>query len=110
MSNTGGVIGFQGSAYNCLVIGTNISGRGAIGGLIGYAEGNDPMYGLSLIESTITGTTNYIGGLVGLSYQSIKDSYVLNSYIKGGLYTGGLIGSFAIERSIINCYADVFIT
>ena len=65
-----------------------MSGKGNVGGLIGYAKSSVTE---SHSEGDVTGTGNYVGGLVGYG-ASIGTSYHEVGEVKGLSYVGGLIG------------------
>jgi hypothetical protein len=99
--NTGGLVGFSAhgtitsSYFNGSVIGTGLY----TGGLVGWNEystiKNSYSRGSVTSTNTDTDTDNgpvpAIGGLVGLNYGTIENS-CSTSNVKGGLYTGGLVG------------------
>jgi hypothetical protein len=88
----GGVFGYvRGLSVKQAYASGNISGaRNRIGGIAGYLWA-------PLSESFFSGTINaklrYVGGLVGVAFQSpITDSFVKSSGIKGSGEVGGLVG------------------
>ena len=77
------------SIFNLGLIGTNtsITGGGYVGGLVGLNYG-------SISNSYFTGNVNgngYVGGLVGLNYSPISNLYSTGS-VSGGDFVGGLVG------------------
>ena len=92
---------FNGNGYtisNMTVTGTNHVG------LFGWIEGST-ISNTALINATVSGTGNYVGGLVGCA----GDSSVTNSYatgtVSGTNYVGGLVGWAEDYVSITSSYA-----
>jgi hypothetical protein len=84
----------------------NVSGDNHVGGLIG----NNYYYGMIAVchaSGTVTGTGNYIGGLIGTSENKITDSY-FGGDVKGFNFVGGLVG--ASRGSIRFCYTTGTVT
>jgi len=81
-------------------------GSSSVGGLIGWNEACNVSD--SYATGNVTGTGNYVGGLVG---QSSNNCYYFNSYATGnvtgtGNYVGGLIGGNGMgEFFISKCYS-----
>ena len=64
----------------------------------------------SYATGNVSGTGNYVGGLVGnFSYSSITNSYATGKVSGTGNYVGGLVGNFSYS-SITNSYATGNVT
>ncbi len=117
--NVGGVIGYIENAVvtnsysDCAVNGVNY-----VGGLIGYSKGTTNAHLVSYSYSTgsVSGTSSYVGGLVGYVYDyfTISNSYSTSSVV-GGNYVGGLVGfmwgysSPAYISTITNSYSTGYV-
>jgi filamentous hemagglutinin family protein len=97
----GGLIGGNGAGFgygysaeiaNSYATG-KVSGSSDVGGLMGYNSG---FIGTSYATGAVSGTGNYVGGLVGYDNQWTDTGYITNSYatgtVKGSNYVGGLVG------------------
>ncbi|PFH12288.1 filamentous hemagglutinin family protein [Collimonas sp. PA-H2] len=82
-----------------------------VGGLLGGMQGGTVSY--SYATGNVTGTSNYVGGLIGYSYGGgsatsvISNSYATGS-VSGSSYVGGLLGAnygFSGPSTISNSYA-----
>jgi len=74
------------------IVGANISGNGAVGGLAGRSDGGT--ISNAYATGKVSGTGSNVGGLVGLAFgvaNSISDSYA-NVAVSGQSYLGGLAG------------------
>ncbi|WP_409226792.1 GLUG motif-containing protein [Gudongella sp. SC589] len=67
-----------------------VQGIGSVGGIVGLNRGSGEIRD-SFSDATVTGTTNYAGGLVGESQGTISNSYSTGN-VSGGGYVGGLSG------------------
>ena len=85
----------------------NVSGYDNVGGLIGksdYSSNNTQFLSNSYSDGTVTGTSNYVGGLVGYAnYLNINNAYSTNT-VTGKDYVGGLVGYYQ-NATITNTYA-----
>ena len=105
----GGVAGKIGTIDSSYHIGGDVNGAGYVGGLAGYADSSVVN---SYSEGNVTGSKNYVGGLIGMIcyyYNGSVDKSITvfaNSYaignIKGGSYVGGLVGLDSIYRDVKN--------
>jgi len=108
-SSVGGLVGYnKGLIENCSASGT-VSGEHSTGGLVGYNHEDHGVIKNSNTEVTvIIETVNSevdpwnAGGLVGVNYGSIENSYSTGT-VSGNQDVGGLIG--ANYGTIKNCYA-----
>lgn len=114
-SNVGGIIGVNNgnmySGYNESIV----SGSSNVGGIIGQNDGGTN-YTVDTADGTITwnkgtvenvvnatgvtGSSNYVGGLVGTNTGSVTNGRN-NGTITGTNYVGGLVGDNADEHSIL---------
>ena len=97
----GGLVGYyaRGEVLNSYSKG-NVSGNYYIGGLLGFST--QGLISNSYFEGDVAGLSDYVGGLIGLSYlrtnlTSSKDFIATaNTYVKGNVegrnYVGGLFG------------------
>ena len=58
----------------------------------------------------MTGSDNYVGGLVGSSSGSISDSYAKGSVTGSKAYVGGLVGNVGSDKTVIASYATGSVT
>ena len=90
-----GLFGFVdsgGAVTNVGVENATIAGGGAVGGLAGR---NDGTVNTSYVTGVVSGTGDYIGGLIGYNFGaggSVNRSSAGGSVIGNGRYTGGLVG------------------
>lgn len=111
--NVGGLVGLsEYSTINNSYASGAVSGVSYVGGLLGRVP-SDSSFRTYIINSyataDVSGSSNYIGGLVGYYYPG---SYIRNSYstgsVSGSSYVGGLVGSFSYSSSsyISNSFWD----
>ena len=92
---------------NCSATGT-ISASYEAGGIAGYCV-NDSIVEHCSSGVTVTGTGDYIGGVVGVNYGIVK--YCSSSgAVKGHTYTGGVVGHIYGPGLVQNCYATGSVT
>ncbi|MBT4789975.1 MAG: hypothetical protein HON90_00265 [Halobacteriovoraceae bacterium] len=112
---TGGVIGnTDNSNLSNLTNTGNITATTSVGGVLGSANGNGTsvMSGL-YSEGSITATGDSIGGLIGVSWHPITNSFSAAT-VRGVNNVGGLVGLFSDDaadpETITNSYAigDVY--
>ena len=124
----GGLIGLDSiyrkdyvGSYSILEIRSKISqsfsqgrvvGRKYVGGIVGktnYGTANDTKKIYSLIDScyhdvgVVYGSSDYVGGIVGYSFDSVSNSYVQSDSITGSSSVGGIAGY--CKNSIENSYS-----
>jgi hypothetical protein len=87
---------------------TAVSGTSYLGGLIGAVRGDAELnLGLQIDSNSsggsVTGTGNYIGGMIGEASTNIiiRDS-VANGSVAGGSFAGGLVGQAIGDVTIVN--------
>lgn len=105
-SRLGGLIGTQYSYSGTLIMDSNfatgnVTGGDSQGGLFGYVSNyNDAILKItnSYAKGNVTGSSYYVGGLLGQVYDGSGKFYLTNTYANGAVsgfdpaYTGGLIG------------------
>lgn len=91
-SYVGSLVGYnnKGTVINCYAQGGSVSGSGRIGGLVGLNGGT---VHLSFADCNVSGTGDYVGGLVGYNYMGT----ILSCYSSGDVEAnancvGGLTG------------------
>ncbi|OCL90992.1 MBG domain-containing protein [Aliarcobacter thereius] len=101
-SQVGGVVGKVAGTVEKTMSGNKVSlaeikGASNVGGLVGLSEGGLNISNEILDGVNVSGTGNYVGGLVGQMTTSgtITNSTVKNSKIEGVDYVGGIVGYFA---------------
>ena len=123
-SRLGGLVGTQYSYNGTLIMDSNfatgnVTGGESLGGLFGYVSNyNDAILKItnSYARGNVTGSSYYVGGLLGQVYDGAGKFYLTNTYANGALsgfdpaYTGGMIG-YAYDGStgisfITNNYWD----
>jgi len=104
--NSGGLFGetLGATIKNIKLQDVNITGYDYVGGLVGKS------FNTTITNSYITGTVkgnDYVGGLGGLSDTNITSSY-FTGVVEGKSWVGGLVGSFLADlgRTITNSYAE----
>ncbi|MFA7056992.1 MAG: GLUG motif-containing protein [Candidatus Cloacimonadales bacterium] len=106
--NTGSLIGLCSNSIirNCYATGSvsisSISGNYGAGGLVGFSDGSTTMDNCYATGS-ISGY-NWIGGLVGISYDLTVRNCYATAAVNGMGYHGGLLG-VTHNITVINCYA-----
>jgi hypothetical protein len=99
---------FESNIENIGIINADIFGADRIGGLVGLS--NDSVINNSYFIGNIVGE-NFVGGLVGSNYDS---SVISNCYSSGDLTgagkTGGLVGRNYYHSIIRNSYSNVVVT
>ncbi len=102
---------------NLGLINVTVTGQTAIGGLVGYAEGNslieDCYVTGSVTSSSEDNTSRDVGGLIGTTFNSviINNCYSECSVSSDGEYgVGGFIGRSVPLASITNCYSTGNVT
>ena len=92
----GGLVGWNnGPISDSHATGTRVSGSGQVGGLVGTNE-NQTANGFNTISrstasAAVTGTGNWVGGLVGNNNGPISSSHATGD-VDGNAYVGGLVG------------------
>jgi hypothetical protein len=80
-----------------------IKGKGAWFGLFGELESGAEVKDLAIVDVNITGSGNFIGGLVGRNKGHLTSCYITGT-VSGDRYVGGLVGHNH-SGSITNCYS-----
>jgi PGF-CTERM protein len=81
----------------------DITGDGAVGGLVGFSYG-------TVTDSYVTGGISGdggVGGLVGVSFGAVTESYAVGNVSGNNSYVGGLIGNNNLGGTVENSYATV---
>ena len=101
----GGLVGENGSDLFQSYCSARVSGNEYVGGLAGYSA---VIISNCRSNNVVSGSGNYIGGLVGENTGNIYDSNSTGS-VDGGTYVGGLVGKNRTMGTISNSYsiADV---
>jgi len=97
-----------GDIINCYVQDGNISGGGSVGGIAGYS-GLGKINKCYNLNTTISGSGDNVGGMVGCSYFS----HFYNSYARGivwsaGSEVGGFVG-YALVGKFEHCYVASYV-
>jgi len=118
---TGGLIGRidelfgnQGAIINGSYATGDVTGSDRVGGLIGQVNDSNTDFKVQINNSFATGsvmvTGDYIGGLIGLSYQlDLSDSFATGS-VSGNRFVGGLVGDANQQSTITNSFATSIVT
>ncbi|MBN2588593.1 MAG: hypothetical protein JXA96_01930, partial [Sedimentisphaerales bacterium] len=72
-------------------------------GLFGKLESGAEIKNLGITDVNITGSSDYIGGLVGYNYGTVTNCYSTGT-VSGDDYIGGLVGYN--YGTVINCYSS----
>ena len=98
---------FGATLRNVGLVDGSVSGRHAVGGLVGRTESS--VISNSYTTGSVSGTHNMVGGLVGLNYNSTISNVYTTGNVKGTTEVGGLVGmnsALSSSPSIIsNAYA-----
>ena len=80
-----------------------VAGVSRVGGLVGSVEGNRLTELLNTFATGAVdgGTSDYVGGLAGLTYYTTIRSSFSNGAVNGNQYVGGLVGDANTGTSII---------
>ena len=100
---TGGIVGRlnYGTIENCVSY-VGVSGAAATGGVAGYA-GSGAIVNKCFHSGDVRGTGNFVAGVVGQNYGTIRNCYHVNGTITGSRdYVGGVAG---ISSNMENCYS-----
>jgi len=91
LNAVGGLIGLNnGAAISNSYVSGIVSGSSYVGGLVGYSTGGSISNSYS--SASVTARSGYgAGGLVGMNYGSISQSYATGK-VNGSSYVGGLVG------------------
>jgi hypothetical protein len=129
-----GYLGSAGQVRNLGMIAGAVTGRGYVGGLVGYNYGTvsncyttgvvmaaqDYIGGLvgsnwwgtisnCYATGTVTGAGSYAGGLVGYNWGAISNCYTTGAVTGLRDYVGGLLG-YSDSAAVSNCYATGAVT
>ena len=97
----GGVVGLNsGIVENCYNIG-KVSGNRYVGGVVGY-NGTGATVSNCYNTGTITGTDDYVVGVVGYNRGTVKNCHNIGE-VSGNRYVGGVVGSNNNGR-VENCH------
>ena len=90
----------------------SVTGKGYVGGLSGDNVSSTLSKCYSTANVTCTGTSGYVGGLMGHAYSSsvVTLCYATGNVSSIGDFTGGFIGASRQYSSISNCYATGSVT
>ena len=80
-----------------------VAGGGYLG-LFGQLESGAEVKDLGIVDVNITGSGDYIGGLVGWNYQSAVTRCHSTGAISGGWYVGGLVGTNT--GAVMQCHSS----
>jgi hypothetical protein len=119
-NNAGGLIGTINSGVtgqttatisDCIVSGTDVTGVGVVGGVIGFADAQVEISGCEYTGGTVTSTARYAGGFVGSTgnYDSsienckVEKSTIDASVSNNDFRTGGFVGLLQTKVIIKGC-------
>ena len=102
-NDVGGVVGLNhGTVENCYNTGS-VSGKNYVGGVVGYNNGGSVTNSYNTGAGTVTGTGDYVGGVVGDNGSSASVENCYNTGSVSGLDSvGGVAG--LNHGSVKNCY------
>lgn len=117
LGTTGGIAG---ETYNVIITGSSstaaVTGKSDVGGLVGYYwRGSSETFQNCTTSGTVTGTGQYIGGLVGrlenadLPEPPTTQNCSSSATVNGAAYTGGLVG-ITLRGVLLNCSATGTVT
>ncbi|MQM32066.1 MAG: hypothetical protein CRU78_16770, partial [Candidatus Accumulibacter phosphatis] len=96
-----GNAGTPSAIRNLGLVGGSVSGRNAVGGLVGWNSGN---ISTSYATNNVGGAY-YVGGLVGYNTGAISNAYATGTVSGSGPYVGGLVGWNNPSATLSNVYA-----
>jgi hypothetical protein len=101
----GGIVGcaYSGTILNTFSKGT-ITGYSLVGGLVGWTWGTCTISD-SYSEANVSGTNEFIAGLVGINWGTISKCYATGSVSGAGSWLAGLVGDNANRGLISESYA-----
>ncbi len=102
----GGLVGANYGSINNTHATGNVNGSSYVGGLIGGGKQNSTVSN-SYATGAVTGTGNFIGGLMGIDEGSAIHSYATGT-VSGANYVGGAVG--AASSTLTNVYATGSVT
>jgi rhodanese-related sulfurtransferase len=105
----GGLIGGSSGSITASHSTGTVRGDEDVGGLVGYnagGEAGDGRITTSYSSSTVSGTNNWVGGLVGENSGVIATSYSTGD-VSGGDMVGGLVGGNGIWCQMYTCRGTV---
>lgn len=109
-TKVGGLVGAsKGDVTRCGVFGGKVSGKNSVGGLIGdVQEGTPTGIFKSYASCDVSGSGNYIGGLIGYFYVNVIDECYSTGNVsatgESSIDVGGLIG-YSTGSEITNSYS-----
>jgi hypothetical protein len=83
-------VGRGGVIENLGVVNAEVTGHVYVGGLVG--ENHDGTVSNSHSTGSVTGYSQYVGGLMGANRRTVSNSYFTGSVTSGDLWVGGLAG------------------
>ncbi len=89
---------------NVGLINADITGKGNVGGLVGYSN-NSSSIANSYATGSVSGSAYNVGGLVGFNNSSSIDNSYATGGVNGANYVGGLVGYSNYSSRIDNSYA-----
>ena len=100
----GGLVGKNNGTVSESHSEAGVYGTGRVGGLVGYNPTISTVSGC-YATGPVTGTSNYVGGLVGSNFGVLRSCYATGpvSGIRAGI--GGLVGYTDLDADVSNCYA-----
>lgn len=113
-SNAGGLVGYinngtdlTATITDCTVSNTTVSGKGVIGGVIGFADAKVNVSGCTFTGGSVSATERYCGGLIASTgnYESvITDCHVEDATVTSAAdRAGGLIGQIQANVQVKGC-------
>lgn len=107
VENVGGLAGHNYGAISQSYCDGTVEGGFKVGGLVGYAETGS--ISKCYAVGSVTTASDRVGGLVGLAYINISDSFARGA-VTGNNRVGGLVGLFHVGGEINRCYATGLVT
>jgi hypothetical protein len=82
----------------------SVSGDNTIGGLVGESNNRSTIYN-SYASASVIGSGDYIGGLVGICYDSSISNSCSKGSVSGNNEVGGLVGN-GFDCTVLNSYSQ----
>ena len=104
----GGVVGLNGGTVENCYNTSSVKGDWYVGGVVGYNNGGTVKNCYNTGTGTVTGTVDYVGGVVGYNSGPVKNCYntgtVTGPDSGSDSYVGGVVGHNYIGGSVTGCY------
>ena len=113
-ANSGGLIGYTTGVVtitDCTVSGTDVTGTGVVGGVVGFANSQVTISGSKYTGGTVSSSATYCGGFMGstknvsslISSCQVENATIDVSETTGDIRAGGFIGQLQTSVQVKGC-------